>query len=310
MSKDKILKPAANHSTKPVATSAAKPDVNPSASDQAHDAKSQSVKGHEHEQVNDFDQSGRSQTQEPSLQQAGEGKTAKASSETEAPRTQPVKSPSQISNAVGASQILPGESAEKYYHGLASTIDELGAKSMMQIYAAEKMFQCLWWMRRYETQKRSTIIKVMAKELSESPYFSNKDQRMGITMLLEAGLWSDSAIQKLMKDKGHTAGSLLEYAMDRQKEELIELDQSIALKAATLLQLQKSFEALVNRSVLQERLKLQNELLKRDLFAIDVPMVKDAKLVEQNALQEAPKEAPKDGPKDARQEAHEPSDKG
>ena len=121
-------------------------------------------------------------------------------------------------------------------------------------------------------------------------------------MLLEAGLWSDSAIQKLMKDKGHTAGSLLEHAMDRQKEELIELDQSIALKAATLLQLQKSYEVLVNRSVLQERLKLQNELLKRDLFAIDVPMVKDAKLVEQEALQDAVQ--------DASQEAHEPSDKG
>jgi hypothetical protein len=125
---------------------------------------------------------------------------------------------------------------------------------------------------------------------------------MGITMLLEAGLWSDSAIQKLMKAKGHTAGSLLEYAMDRQKEELIELDQSIAQKAATLLQLQKSYEVLVNRSVLQERLKLQNELLKRDLFAIDVPMVKDAKLVEQDTLPE--------DLKDASQESHEPSDKG
>jgi hypothetical protein len=50
----------------------------------------------------------------------------------------------------------------------------------------------------------------------------------------------------------------------------------------------------VNRGVLQERLKLQNELLKRDLWAIDVPMVKEAKLVEQEAVQKA----------------HEPSDKG
>jgi hypothetical protein len=90
--------------------------------------------------------------------------------------------------------------------------------------------------------------------------------------------------------------------MDRQKEELIELDQSIALKAATLLQLQKSFEALVNRSVLQERLKLQNELLKRDLLAIDVPVIKEAKLIEQEALQ--------DTGQDAHQEAHVPSEKG
>jgi hypothetical protein len=293
MSKDKIVKTAANHPTKPEATSAAKPDVNPSASDQAHDAKSESVHGNEHEY--EHDQSQGSQAQKPSSKQAEEGKTGKASSQNEAPRVQPVKSPSQISNALGASQILPGESAEKYYHGLASTIDELGAKSMLQIYAAEKIFQCLWWMRRYETQKRSSIIKVMAKELTESPYFPNKDQRMGVTMLLEAGLWSDGAIQKLMKDRGHTAGSLLEYAMDRQKEELIELEQSIAQKTATLLQLQKSFEVLVNRSVLHERLKLQNELLKRDLLAIDVPIVKDAKLVEQEAYKK-PQKAPQKTP--------------
>jgi hypothetical protein len=292
MSTDKIAKQAAKPSTKPV--------VNPAASEQVHDAKSENVQGQDQDQ--NLDQSERSQTQKTSHQQADKGKTGKASSEAQAPRAQPVKSPSQISNAVGASQILPGESAEKYHHGLASTIDELGAKSMMQIYAAEKMFQCLWWMRRYETQKRSTIIKVMAKELSESPYFPDKDQRMEITILLEAGVWSDSAIQKLMKAKGHTAGSLLEYAMDRQKEELIELDQSIAQKAATLLQLQKSFEALVNRSVLQERLKLQNELLRRDLLAIDVPVIKEAKLIEQEALQ--------DTGQDAHQEPHEPSDKG
>jgi len=298
MSKDKFVNPAAKPEAKPSAKTSQKPssklDVNPSESDQAHDAKSQSVHGHEYE----HDQSQGSQAKKPSSKQASKDEIGNPSLQKEAPRAQPVKSPSQISNAVGASQILPGESAEKYYHGLASTIDELGAKSMMQIYAAEKIFQCLWWMRRYETQKRSSIIKVMAKELSESAYFSNKDQRMGITMLLEAGLWSDTAIQKLMKDKGHTAGSLLEYAMDRQKEELLELEQSIAQKAATLLQLQKSYEVLVNRSVLHERLKLQNELLKRDLFAIDVPMVKDAKLVEQDA------------PKGASQEAYEPSDKG
>lgn len=295
MSTDKIAKHAANHSENP----SIKPVVNSAASDQVHDAKSENVQGQNQGQGTDqvLDQYKRSQAKKPSHQQAGEGKTDKASSEAEAPRAQPVKSPSQISNAVGASHILPGESAEKYYHGLASTIDELGAKSMMQIYAAEKMFQCLWWIRRYETQKRSTIIKVMAKELSESPYFSDKDQIMGITTLLEAGLWRDSAIQKLIKDKGHTAGSLLEYAMDRQKEELIELDQSIAQKAATLLQLQKSYEVLVNRSVLHERLKLQNELLKRDLFAIDVPMVKDAKLVEQDAPKGALKGALKTPPK-------------
>ena len=42
------------------------------------------------------------------------------------------------------------------------------------------------------------------------------------------------------------------------------------------LQLQQSYEGLVNRSVMQERLKLQNDLLKRDLQAIDVEAVEQA----------------------------------
>ena len=64
------------------------------------------------------------------------------------------------------------------------------------------------------------------------------------------------------------------------------LDQGIALKAHTLAQLQKSYEALVNRSVMQERLKLQNDLLKRDLLAIDTPVVKDLKARAQHLTQE------------------------
>ena len=33
---------------------------------------------------------------------------------------------------IGASAVLPGESGDKYFNGLASTIDELGAKTMTQ----------------------------------------------------------------------------------------------------------------------------------------------------------------------------------
>ena len=72
----------------------------------------------------------------------------------------------------------------------------------------------------------------------------------------------------------------------RQQEELMGLDQSIALKTHTLAQLQKSYEALVNRSVMKERLKLQNDLLKRDLLAIDTPIVKDLKTEAQQLAHE------------------------
>ena len=72
--------------------------------------------------------------------------------------------------------------------------------------------------------------------------------------------------------------------------ELMQLDQSIALKAQSLSGIQKSYEALVSRSVMQERLKLQNDLLKRDLQAIDISAV------ERNA------DLPDDQPQSAGQE--------
>jgi hypothetical protein len=61
--------------------------------------------------------------------------------------------------------------------------------------------------------------------------------------------------------------------MERRMEEIIQLDEAIAVNAHTLKALQKSYESFACRSILQERLKLQNELLKRDLQAIDVQVL-------------------------------------
>ena len=62
-------------------------------------------------------------------------------------------------------------------------------------------------------------------------------------------------------------------ALSKRSDEIQKLDVLIALRVKTLGQLQQSYEALVNRSVMAERLKLQNELIKRDLQAIDVPVL-------------------------------------
>ena len=51
---------------------------------------------------------------------------------------------SSIAQLVGVSPVLPGESAELYQYGLASTVKELGAETPLQIYLAEKIFECLW----------------------------------------------------------------------------------------------------------------------------------------------------------------------
>jgi hypothetical protein len=85
------------------------------------------------------------------------------------------------------------------------------------------------------------------------------------------------------KQKGFTPESLNAKAMSEVREEIQKLDALIALRVKALGQLQQSNEALVNRSVMQERLKLQNELLKRDLQAIDVKAVEQVDSEERKA---------------------------
>ena len=91
--------------------------------------------------------------------------------------------------------------------------------------------------------------------------------------LLQARLWDEPSLKKRIESSGHTPESLLEHSMSSVQDDIQKLDQLIALRVKTLMQLQQSYEALVNRSVLQERLKLQNDLLRRDLQAIDLPVV-------------------------------------
>ena len=175
-------------------------------------------------------------------------------------------------NRLGPRSVLPGESSEKYIQGLASTIEEFGAKSLTQIYLAEKFFKCLWEMNRYEVQKRASLIAEMVKALKDNLGVTPEERR-SLTILLQEGMWDSPGIQSLLKARGFTNSSLTQRAMERRMQELMHLDQLIALKAQSLSAIQKIYESLVSRSVMQERLKLQNDLLKRDLQAIDVSAV-------------------------------------
>ncbi len=80
-------------------------------------------------------------------------------------------------------------------------------------------------------------------------------------------------MKQLIQAGGYASESLSAKAMTKAREEIQKLDAFIAPRVKALGQLQQSYEALLNRSVMQERLKLQNELLKRDLQAIDVKAV-------------------------------------
>jgi hypothetical protein len=80
-------------------------------------------------------------------------------------------------------------------------------------------------------------------------------------------------MKQVIEAGGYTPESLSANAMTKAREEIQKLDALIALRVKALGQLQQSYEALVNRSVMQERVRLQNELLKRDLQAIDIKAV-------------------------------------
>ena len=191
---------------------------------------------------------------------------------------------SKISQIMGGKFILPGENAQQFHQAYAAVLVELDAQTQLQIYLAEQILHSMWWIRRYELQKRANLISEMVKIL-RSPGLA-EIAGLDLTELLEAGRWDEPAVLNEIKSKGFTVQSLLQRAGVRQQEELMRLDQSIALKAHTLAQLQKSYEALVNRSVMKERLKLQNDLLKRDLLAIDTPIVKDLKTEAQQLAHE------------------------
>ena len=178
---------------------------------------------------------------------------------------------SQISQIFGPIKLLPGEFEDVYSAGLAGTINELGASTHLQIYLAEKIFQCLWWMRRYEIQKQSSIVNEMVRLSSQ--YNTAETTKHNLTVKLQAHMWDTQDVITFIKQKGFTPESLTAKAMSEVREEIQKIDTLIALRVKSLGQLQQSYEALVNRSVMQERLRLQNELLKRDLQAIDVKAV-------------------------------------
>ena len=165
--------------------------------------------------------------------------------------------------------VLPGESGDKYLEGLTSTIQELGAKTLTQVYLAEKIFLCIWSMKRYEVQKRACLVAEMVKALGGS-YAESADERLALTKNLEAGVWDTPGMDKRLKSKGFTPQSLTQRAFERCMDEVFRYEQLIAVAMQSMIGLQKSYESLAHRSIMQERLKLQNELLKRDLQAIDV----------------------------------------
>jgi hypothetical protein len=196
-----------------------------------------------------------------------------------------------LTTALGVMPTLPGESAEQYQQGLQGVIQELEAKTVMQVYLAEKIFECLWWMRRYEQQKHVTLIRGMACILISNIENKNKKKttlweelenfdiidpaknspaNMILTMEIFIDLKHRGEFEKLLKKSDYTEQSLLQEALNREAKTIADLNGQITVLAKTLSGFQASYEVLVNRKLNVERLRMQNERLAQELKAIEL----------------------------------------
>lgn len=179
-----------------------------------------------------------------------------------------------ISEVLGVDPLLPGEPAAGYQQGLQDLIVELGAKSVLQVYLTEKIYECLWWIRRYEEQKRATIIAEMGVQINGGfTSRTTEDQIYLREALLENKL--DQKTLEIAAEQGHSIESLRQAAMARRRAELLQLDNQIALQAKILAGLQASYEVAFNRKRNVERLDLQNAMMRQDLNAIEGELADD-----------------------------------
>lgn len=159
-----------------------------------------------------------------------------------------------ISKINGSQQhLLPGESAEEYCIGLSATMEELGAKTPLQVYLAEKIFDCVWWIRRHEAQKQVILINGIWRML-EQHFPSASD-----TALLESGDWTAPKVVKALKAIGHSHQSLIATVITKENNLINLQDCRIGERIKALRGLQACYESLANRKLVIDRLHLQNE---------------------------------------------------
>lgn len=176
---------------------------------------------------------------------------------------------SPITQILGSTPVLPGESHEVYQQGLLATIQELGASTPLQAYLAEKIYECLWWMRRYENQKRATLIHSMAVILETDKYARGVSDLQAWVMDALYANRIDDEFDELLGKHNLTMETLTQKAMANSRSVFESFDQMIALNAKTLAGFQASYEVVANRKVNAERMLLQNALMQRDIGAIE-----------------------------------------
>lgn len=108
---------------------------------------------------------------------------------------------SKVSQEAGGNwPLLPGESKTLYKQGFEATIKELGASTELQMFVAEKIFQCIWWLRRYETQMQSVISEGIVDQLTS--YSTPADKRLAIRQLIYGQMWDEEVTKELISETG------------------------------------------------------------------------------------------------------------
>ena len=80
----------------------------------------------------------------------------------------------------------------------------------------------------------------------------------------------DESLVKALERSNQSMESLRQRAFAIKRDYLVTLDEQVTLKAKTLAGFQASYEVLVNRKLNVERMELNNELLRRDLRAVEL----------------------------------------
>ena len=179
------------------------------------------------------------------------------------------ESPS-ITDLLGSKAVLPGESIDEYKKARRLIIKELVAKSPMQLYLAEKILDGLWWMRRYEDQKRFVIVDAMVDFIVGRLSGKLTDERRPELMHVVLNEASSPWLADVLKKKDLTIEFVRDRAMAVKQGQLLELDRLIAMKAKELEGLQRSYEHVTHRKLYSERLALSVEMMRRDVKAIEV----------------------------------------
>jgi hypothetical protein len=174
------------------------------------------------------------------------------------------KSASLVALAGGSLPMLPGESQDEYSQGLAELQTELQASTLFETYLVQKMFDCVWWVRRFDRMRASVITDGIYDALS---YAHQSDEML---RLIQAGQWDAEELEMAARFLNTTVDGLVALATNQNRHRLAKIDQQITDRLKMLKDLQKAYDQHVNRAFVRERMALQNQMLEQQLTAIDV----------------------------------------